>query len=68
MNVNQNARPTPRDREILVGRLVPGERPVDVTCAMGVSLRTPANRWKRFREGGLAGLRDRSSRPVRGLS
>jgi len=65
MNMHQNARLTPKGREVLIARLERGERPEDVACAMGVSTRTVYKWRKRFREEGLAGLRDRSSKPTR---
>lgn len=65
MNIHKNARLTPKGREVLVARLDRGERPEDVACAMGVSTRTVYKWRKRFREEGLAGLEDRSSRPTR---
>ncbi len=63
MNVHDNARLTPRGREILISRLERGERPLDVATAMGVSASTVHKWWRRFRAEGLAGLLDRSSRP-----
>ena len=68
MNMHDNARLTPKGRGILIERLERGERVQDVAGAMGVSTRT-VYKWKRrFLEHGLAGLRDRSSRPVRSPS
>jgi transposase InsO family protein len=63
MNIHQNARLTPRGREILIFRLARGERPEDVATAMGVSTSTVYKWRRRHRAEGLAGLRDRSSRP-----
>lgn len=63
MNMHKNARLTPKGREVLVERLERGERPADVACAMGVSVRTVYKWRKRYRGEGVAGLRDRSSRP-----
>ncbi len=63
MNMHKNARLTPKGRELLVERLERGERPADVASAMGVSVRTVYTWKRRFREEGLAGLCDRSSRP-----
>ncbi|HHB80218.1 MAG TPA: IS481 family transposase [Aliiroseovarius sp.] len=65
MNIHKNARLTPKGREVLVARLERGERPADVACAMGVSIRTVYKWRKRYRNEGLAGLQDRSSRPLR---
>ena len=63
MNVHNNARLTPRGREILVSRLERGEHPHDVATAMGVSASTVYKWRRRHRAEGLAGLRDRSSAP-----
>ena len=43
MNIHENARLTPRGREILVSRLDRGEHPTDVATSMGVSARTLYN-------------------------
>jgi len=64
MNIHKNARLTPKGRELLVKRLERGEHPDDVACAMGVSVRTVYKWWQRYRELGVAGLADGSSRPV----
>jgi transposase InsO family protein len=64
MNMHQNARLTPKGREVLIRRLERGERPDDVACAMGVSVRTVYKWRRRFGEEGFAGLQDRSSRPL----
>ena len=64
MNMHQNARLTPKGREVLVRRLERGERAVDVACAMGVSVRSVYKWRKRYRDHGLVGLMDRSSRPA----
>ena len=63
MNVHNNARLTPRGREILISRLERGESPHDVATAMGVSASTVYKWRRRYRAEGLAGLLDRSSRP-----
>jgi len=63
MNVHNNARLTPRGREILISRLERGERPHDVATAMGVSAGTVYKWRRRYRKEGLAGLADRASRP-----
>ncbi len=65
MNMHENARLTPKGRELLIERLERGEHPNDVAGAMGVSVRTVYKWRKRYREGGLAALRERSSRPQR---
>ena len=63
MNMHENARLTPKGREVLVRRLERGERAVDVARAMGVSVRSVYKWRKRYRDHGLVGLMDRSSRP-----
>lgn len=64
MNMHHNARLTPRGREILVRRIVDdGLRPEEAAQAAGVSVRTAYKWLARYRAEGLAGLRDRSSRP-----
>jgi transposase InsO family protein len=63
MDVHQNARLTPRCRELLVGRVLAGRRPRVVGRELGISVKT-VHKWvKRFEVEGIAGLRDRSSRP-----
>lgn len=64
MNIHKNARLTPKGREILIRRLERGEHPCDVACAMGVSVRTVYKWRQRYRQFGLSGLEDRSSRPL----
>ena len=63
MNIHKNAGLTPRGREILISRLERGEHPDDVAAATGVSVSTVYKWRRRYRAEGLAGLRDRSSRP-----
>ena len=64
MNVHKNARLTPKGREILVRRIEEeGLRVAEAAQAAGVSERTAYKWLKRFREEGVAGLGDRSSRP-----
>ena len=65
MNIHKNARLTPKGRELLIERLGRGECANDVACAMGVSVRTVYKWRRRYRDGGLAALRDRSSEPRR---
>ena len=64
MNTHKNARLTIEGRKLLIERVaVMGLR--SAAEAAGVSLRT-ARKWlKRFEEGGLAALADRSSRPCK---
>ena len=63
MNIHENARLTPRGRELLISRLERGEHPEDVATAMSVSAATVYKWRRRYQSEGLAGLRDRSSRP-----
>ena len=43
MNVHKNARLTARGREVMIERLLRGERPADVASAMGLSTATVYN-------------------------
>ena len=63
MNVHNNAGLTPRGREVLINRLLRGEPAGDVATAMGVSVSTVYKWRRRYQAEGLAGLRDRTSRP-----
>ena len=64
MNNHKNARLTVYGRELLIKRMVEhGLRPREAAQAAGVSERTAYKWLKRFREEGLAGLHNRSSRP-----
>jgi transposase InsO family protein len=64
MNIHNNARLTPKGRELLVQRMVvDGLRPREAAQAAGVSTPTAYKWLKRYRQEGLAGLQDRSSRP-----
>ena len=64
MNIHNNARLTPKGREVLISRLERGEHPSDVAGAMGVSVRTVYKWRQRFRDDGARGLKDGSSRPL----
>jgi len=63
MNMHKHARLTPRGRALLVERILAGMPVADAAQAAGVSTRTAYKWLKRYREEGLAGLADRSSRP-----
>ena len=66
MNAHKNARLTPFGRERFVKQVL--ERvltPAAASAAAGVSLRTIYKWLSRFRDEGIAGLRDRCSRPKR---
>lgn len=65
MNVHKNARLTPRGREWVVGQAAGGQTPQAVAGAVGVCPRTVRKWIGRHRSEGLAGLKDRSSRPHR---
>lgn len=65
MDVHQNARLTPRCRELLVARVLAGRRRTEVARELGVSEKTVQKWVGRFQREGIAGLRDRSSRPQR---
>lgn len=61
--MHKNARLTPKGREVMLGRLQAGQHQADVAQAMAISLTTLKKWQRRFREEGLSGLEDRSSRP-----
>lgn len=63
MNVHKNARLTPRGREWIVELDASGQTPQAISQAVGVCSRTVRKWISRYRREGLAGLRDRSSRP-----
>lgn len=66
MNLHKHARLSPRGRALLVARVLEqGLRVEEAAHAAGVSVRTAYKWLRRFREEGLAGLTDRSSRPQR---
>jgi transposase InsO family protein len=65
MNIHENARLTPRGRELLVRQIVSGQTAEAAARAAGVCPRT-ARKWvMRFMAEGIEGLQDRSSRPHR---
>ena len=66
MDVHENAPLTPSGRAAMVRRVVEGgQTPQAVSEAVGVCPRTVRKWVERFRAAGVAGLRDRSSRPHR---
>src|SRR5258708_4683107 len=65
MNMHKNARLTPRGREQIVRQVASGQTPEAVAEAAGVCPRTVRKWFDRYRQEGLAGLQDRSSRPHR---
>jgi len=65
MNIHENARLTPRGRELLVRQIMSGQTVVAAAGAANVCPRT-ARKWlARFLAEGVEGLKDRSSRPHR---
>lgn len=65
MNMHKNARLTPRGRERIVQQIASGQTPKAVAEAAGVCPRTVCKWVERYRREGVAGLKDRSSRPHR---
>ena len=65
MDIHKNARLTPHGRERLAKMIVSGQTPQAASEAVGVCPRTGRKWADRFRQEGLAGLQDRSSRPHR---
>lgn len=65
MNVHKNAKLTRAGRENIVRRHQCGETPQVIAQTAGVSPRTVYKWLRRFREHGVDGLHDRSSRPSR---
>ena len=65
MNIHKNARLTPHGRERIVRLAESGQTPAAIASLVGVCPRTVRKWLKRYREEGLAGLADRSSRPHR---
>lgn len=64
MDMHSNARTCPNSRATIVEHMMAGAWSSDQAFAMGVSVRTGFKWWRRFREGGLASLQDRSSQPI----
>lgn len=65
MKLHRKAKTTPASRLALVQRAIAGESYESIALGMGVSVRTVAKWVQRFRQGGVAALEDRSSRPRR---
>jgi len=65
MDVHQNARTTPHSREKIVGRAQRGESAREIAAALEICESTVRKWLRRYREDGVAGLRDRSCRPRR---
>ena len=65
MDIHKNARLTPHGRGRLANMILSGQTPEAASEAAGVCPRT-GRKWRdRFKQEGLAGLQDRSSRPRR---
>jgi len=65
MNLHKNARLTPHGRERIARLAASGQTPTAIASTVGVCPRTVRKWLKRYREEGVAGLLDRSSRPHR---
>lgn len=65
MDIHKNARLTVHGRERIVRQVMSGQTPKAAALAVGVCPRTIRKWVARCRAEGLAGLRDRSSRPRR---
>jgi len=65
MDIHKNARLTPHGRERLVKMILSGQTAEAASEAAGVCPRTGRKWADRFKQEGLAGLQDRSSRPHR---
>ena len=63
MNLHRNARTTPISRAEMARRVVSGQSPMAGATALGIDAKTVRKWVGRFHAEGLAGLRDRSSRP-----
>jgi transposase InsO family protein len=65
MNIHSNARTCPNSRATIADHVRAKAWSADQAFALGVSVRTGFKWWRRYREEGVAGLQDRSSRPHR---
>jgi transposase InsO family protein len=65
MDIHKNARLTPHGRERLAKMVLGGQTPEAASEAAGVCPRTGRKWVDRFKQEGVAGLQDRSSRPHR---
>src|ERR1700759_5575714 len=65
MDIHKNARLTPHGRAWIVRQVESGQRPEVLASTAGVCPRTIRKWVARYRDEGLAGLTDRSSRPHR---
>ena len=65
MDIHHNARSCPHSRALMVDRVQRGDPVVQVAAELEVTQRTVYKWLARYRQHGLEGLRDRSSRPHR---
>src|SRR5258708_19718016 len=65
MDIHKNAGLTPHGRERLAKMIISGQTPEAASEAVGVCPRTGRKWADRFKQEGMAGLQDRSSRPHR---
>ena len=65
MNIHSNARTCPNSRATIADHVKAKAWSPEQAFTMGVSVRTGFKWWRRLREEGPSGLRDRSSRPRR---
>src|SRR5258708_38046860 len=66
MDYHHHARETVRGRELVVGKVLEGRLSVrEAAAERGLSRQTVSKWVRRYREDGIAGLSDRSSRPRR---
>lgn len=63
MNIHSNARTCPNSRAVIVEHALSVAWSEDQAAAMGITARTGYKWLRRYREEGLGGLQDRSSRP-----
>jgi transposase InsO family protein len=63
VNIHKNAKTTPKMRALIVERRQAGETPRSIASAVGVSPVTVCKWLRRFSNEGVAGLKDRTSRP-----
>ena len=63
MNIHSNARTCPNSRAVIVEHVQARAWSEDQAAVMGISARTGYKWFRRYREEGLSGLQDRSSRP-----
>lgn len=63
--MHRNAKLSPAGRLVLVQRIAAGRPVAHVAAEMGIARQTAYRWWRRFREEGVLGLEDRSSRPRR---